>query len=684
MRSRWLCAAAIVALVIGFAPARAADEVKAPSGSGAVYTPDDFKQFAPRTALDMLNQAPGFVIREESEARGLGEASGNVLLNGKRASAKSDDVLAQLSRIPAKNVVRIEIVDGATLDVPGLYGQVANVVTKAGALSGQYSWRAETRVHNTKRSLSRFTSSVSGQKGPVEFTLSLENRASHGGADGPTTIYNADGSVREERRDRLTNEFDQPRGAVTLAITGPKGVVFNIHGNYRKFWFDFDELGFRSGPGLPDRLRRDLERENGFDYESGADAEFALGPGRLKLLGLKSGGKDRPETYILTDFPGGALRQADFFAQSSRTGEGIGRFEYRWKSLGSDFQISGEAALNSLDTTSRLASLDDNGLLTDIPLPGGTARVAEKRYETIATWGRPLGVTVSVQVAAGVERSTLAQVGGGGVERTFLRPKGTATATWKASDKTTVTLRLARRVGQLDFLDFLARVDLSDDRQNAGNVDLRPQQSWELEGEASRNFGKLGSTSLRLYAQRITDIVDIVPIGADGESIGNLDGAKVYGLESRSTLTLDPIGWKGVKIDLTAQFENSSVRDPLTGALRPISNNLIRLIDLSARYDVPHTHWAMGGGLFNEKDAPAFRLTEIGRQHEGPVFGSVFVEYKDFKGLTLNAQARDLANARSRFDRIAYVDRRDGPIDFIEDRNRRIGPIFSFTISGKF
>ncbi|MBY0422246.1 MAG: hypothetical protein K2Q06_08075, partial [Parvularculaceae bacterium] len=65
-------------------------------------------------------------------------------------------------------------------------------------------------------------------------------------------------------------------------------------------------------------------------------------------------------------------------------------------------------------------------------------------------------------------------------------------------------------------------------------------------------------------------------------------------------------------------------------------------------------------------------------------WGNAFAEYKDFKGLTLRAQLGNLPNARQKWDRIVYVDRRDGPIDFIERRDRRIGRIFSFTVSGKF
>lgn len=54
------------------------------------YTPEDFARFAPRSALDMAQQVPGFQIREGDGARGLGQADTNVLINGRRISGKSN------------------------------------------------------------------------------------------------------------------------------------------------------------------------------------------------------------------------------------------------------------------------------------------------------------------------------------------------------------------------------------------------------------------------------------------------------------------------------------------------------------------------------------------------------------------------------------------------------------------
>src|SRR5204863_3825235 len=113
-------------------------------------------QFAPRTALDMLNRVPGFSIKQEDQARGLGEATGNVVINGQRISGKSNDVVTELSHIPAANVERIEIVDGATLNIPGLSGPVANVIVRSTGISGQWEYRPEFRAHYTDPLFTRF------------------------------------------------------------------------------------------------------------------------------------------------------------------------------------------------------------------------------------------------------------------------------------------------------------------------------------------------------------------------------------------------------------------------------------------------------------------------------------------------------------------------------------------------
>jgi outer membrane receptor for ferrienterochelin and colicins len=673
----------IVLLAVITAPAFAQPTTPPAKDGPRTYVPADFAQFAPRTALDMLNRVPGFSIKQEDEERGLGEATGNVVINGQRLSGKSNDVETELSRIPAGNVERIEIVDGATLKIPGLSGQVANVIVRSKGMTGQWAYRPEFRSYYTDPLFTRFEVSLSGTRGPVEYTLGLDNRGNRSGAGGPTYIHSAAGTLMEERSEEWRGNVEQPRLSGRLAFAGPGTSKGNLNLLYSRLYFDYLETGSRTAASGAERARTVTEDQHGHNYELGGDYEFGLGKGRLKLIGVGRGSRYPDETTVVTRFADNSAA-GNRFTQIGDERELIGRSEYRWTSRGAEWQISAEGAFNSLDNASRLFEMRTGGGFEEIPLPGGIASVEENRYEVVGSYGRPVAKNVTIKLSAGGEYSQLAQVGAGGTTRTFYRPKGELSAAWKVSPRTDVNIKLARRVGQLNFFDFLASVDVATNVEKAANPDLVPEQSWDLNVEAVRNLGTLGSTTLRLYGRQIDDIIDYVPIGATGESPGNLDRATLYGIESRSTLNLDRFGWHGARLDADVQLQESQVEDPLTGEQRHISNSLLRAGSLGLRYDIPKSPWAAGADASYELDARNYRLTEVGRQWEGPVWGDVYVEHKNVLGLTVRAGIYNLFAADSRWDRTVYTGRRTDPVAFVEDRERKIGPIYSFSVRGKF
>ncbi|HEX8525588.1 TonB-dependent receptor plug domain-containing protein, partial [Allosphingosinicella sp.] len=438
----------------GDAPAPVATPV---NGKG-VYTQADFARFAPKTALDMLSQVPGFTIRTETVERGLGQATGNVLLNGKRISGKSTDPSTALRAIPAGNVTRIEILDAAEVDVPGLTGQVANVIFEASTkTTGQFSYSPEIRAHYADPLYTRGDISISGSRGPVEFTLSLQNQASHGAAGGPTLIATGAGDPIEFRTDVFTSNYEQPTLSGQFEIDGPGSSIGNLNLLYRRIYYDFDERSERDRVTGADQLRLLGQRENSFTYEVGGDYDFALLGGRMKLIGLNRY-TDRPFSQLSrTSFSDGAIDTGSRFEQVGISKERIGRAEFRWKTGKTDWQISGEAAFNSLDNVSGLFTLDPSGDFVEIPFPGGTGKVTEDRYESLVTVSRPITEKITAQLVAGGEYSTLVQVGAGGKSRSFFRPKGSLSIAAQLTPTFNANLKIIRRVGQLDFGQFLAR-----------------------------------------------------------------------------------------------------------------------------------------------------------------------------------------------------------------------------------
>ena len=650
------------------------------------YTAADFARFAPKTALDMLRNVPGFLIRaDESGARGLGQATDNVLVNSQRLSSKSDDLFAQLARIPAASVVRIDIVDGGTLSIPGLSGQVADVITKPDAFTGSYSWRGEMRPHFSHPGYSQGEVSVKGTVGKVEYTAALANSAGRGAFGGAYVILNPDGTLREARDGRLWSDYDAPKVSAGLKHTATNGAFANLNASYRREYDTFRNDEIRMPVGGVAR-RRDLGGKfRSYDYEIGGDYQFPLVGGKLKLIGLNRFEQGRYMEEAVNVPLDGSTQTGGRYAQVVDAGEVIGRAEYSWKWGKADWQIATEAAFNRLDKDASLFDLEPSGSFLEAPFPEGDGGVREDRYEGSISYGRPLSSKLSIQLILGAEHSTISQTGPLGISRSFFRPKGTASFAWAPEKGLDVSLKIERAVGQLNFNDFLGRVFLDTENQNDSNFELVPSQSWNIELAAKKDLGKWGSTNLRLFDRYFEDYVDLVPLPGGGEGRGNIDKLHRYGFEWTSTLKLDPLGFTGAKIDSNVILQTSSLIDPLTGEKRQMDRLGYRSIDVNLRHDIPSSDWAWGAGFQHLAVTPYHRLNEVGRDVEGPIFDFYFVEHKDVFGMTLRLDVINLANARRTLYRTVYTGRRDtSPVAFIEDQSRLIGPIFRLGIKGNF
>ena len=657
-------------------------------GDREVYTPADFARFAPRNALDMLRQVPGFTIISQDQGRGLGQANDNVLVNGERLSSKSDSVFDQLNRISTNRVERIEIVDGGTLGIPGLSGQVANVITKGAAVSGRFEYRAIARPRYAKPSYGGGEISLSGSTPRLEWTAAFSHGVGRGGAGGGKGALITDrfGAPTEHRDVLIQFVGEFPRLAGTLKWDGPGSLVANVNASYSRTYEDFsndEERDLVTGVDL----FRDLDnRTRGYAYEIGGDVDFALGPGRMKVIGLERFNARDFRSDLIFIYIDGAPSTGSRFAQQSDNGERIGRAEYRWDMLGGNWQIDAEAAFNRLDQVGQLFTLDTARNFNEIPFPSGTGGVTEDRYELILNHNRTLAPGLTMQLSGGGEYSKLVQTGAGGLTRTFWRPKGSATLAWTATPGLDLSLKLARTVGQLSFGDFLANVNLGQNTGNAGNALLVPQQAWEVDFEARKNLQAWGSATLRLYGRRIEDFIDIIPVAGGLESRGNIEGkATLYGASLNATINLDPLGWKGAKINANGRIEDSTLSDPLTSVDRPFSFHNYTGGEISLRYDVPSSDWAMGGGFNWSINKRYVRLFEIGRDYEGPIYTFAFIENKDVFGLTVNLNMFNLTAGQGFFDRTVYTGLRDrSPISFVERRRTNISTIYRLTIRGSF
>ncbi|MCM8558134.1 TonB-dependent receptor plug domain-containing protein [Sphingomicrobium sediminis] len=648
------------------------------SESNRVFTFADFERFAPRTAFDMVTRIPGFSISgSDNRERGLGQASQNILLNGQRVSAKSNDAASTLSRIDAEDVIRIEIIDGATLDIPGLNGLVANIVYRASEMGGTFSWSPFFR-DRVGHSLLVGDVTLNGRSGKTEWNASLRARRQFQGNWGPEIVLGPDGELLLRREEFARYPSNRSGFAASLTRTSDNGNVLNINAAAELNDFDgivegdvFDGDGAFLGSELSQFDR------GGWEGELGADYQFDLGPGSLKIIGLQSyDNSPNDRSFLDVD---GDLNRAESLSVSSET---VLRSEYRWGEA-IDWQFSLEGALNSLDSEFDLFVTPAGGSETQVPVPGANALVKEERAEAILSAGFPITDGLTLQLNAGGEYSKIIVDGdAGGGSRSYVRPKGSASIAWRASPTFTVNAEVERKVDQLSFGDFLAAVDINDDVDRGTNTGLVPSQRWRARIEATKNFPGIGAITPFIEVARIEDKVETVPISDTQEARGNVPLAETLWFGAAGTLELESIGWKGARLNFQAQYQDTWIEDPLTGDTREISSVMDYQYNANLRHDVPGTDFAWGANINRFVQTPFYRLEQIQLDYNSGHQAGIFVEHKDVAGLTVTASLNNILDSKDRFYRDVFAPRRTGDFIFREERDRGYGQIFQINIRG--
>jgi hypothetical protein len=578
-------------------------------------------------------------------------------------------------------VLRLEMVDGATLDIGGLSGDVVNVLTQQVSVQGNFTWRPQIR----ERIADHWPAgdlNISGNTALGDFGLGFKWDGFRGGGWGRTEEVRSSGDVVWRQVDPLFSN-DVPEISGTFNRVTGSGSIWNLNASVEREHFRRWSLTRYQEPGESPTTEANRSSNRKWRTEIGADYEFALGGGRLKLVGFFSE-RDGPNvSEIRYQQDDASVPTGSRFSRDSTEGERVARGEYRWKALDSDWTVSAELAHNFVDARGSLEALDDTGEYQPVDLPGATSRVAEARGESILNFSRPVGAGWSLQAGAGGEYSRLKQDGANGLTRSFWRPKGSVALAWNSPSGWELNLKLQRTVSQLNFFDFLASVDVQNDNANTGNPSLVPPQSWLAEVQTSRSFGRHGKVTLTLEAEDISDLVAQVPITATTEAPGNLASARRLQARLDAGLLLDGLGIPGGKLDIYASVRDTRMRDPLDGSHREFNGNRYYW-NVDFRHDVPGTNWTWG--LFSEVQSTnhSYRLDFEEHFTSANPFGSIFLEHKDVFGLKVRVSVANLFRRYERTQQVFYTGRRDGPVDFTRDYRLEFGSIYRLNVSGTF
>lgn len=670
--------------ILGNLTVRASYMCLASIAASSAYGQDDsgtfshayFEEFAPSSAFDMIIRIPGFSIESDDDgSRGFGQAIGNVLIDRKRISGKSISAEDSLRRIPAKNVVRIEILDGTSLDIPGLTGQVANIVTQSSGTSGSFRWRSRFQ-EGISPYLYEGEFSLNGEIGNLGWSAGIEGRPVRTVQVGRENVIDGDNNLIETREEKFTTIQDGYNVLGGINWSPDSGLIANVNVEISKRTPARKELSFREPASIAGASLRRFETDENFSaHELSSDVEFDLGPGRLKLIGIdKLERSRRIDDTIVSLLDSGELRNLRKYTARSRLGETILRSEYSWNSgEGRNWEASLEGVLNTLERTDVLLGAGNSGPLSPIFDNSIPTDVEEKRYESFLTHTRQLNDLVSLQLSLGAEFSEIKATdpNSGFKSDSFSRPKGKIAVSWKTSDSLTVKSSLERQIGQLDFFDFVSTVDLDEGNLDAGNLDIVPQQAWVARLDFEKAFGEHGAGVFSLFAEDIEDFIDQVPFGSETEGPGNVNRANRFGVSYDVTLKLDAWGMNGAEAFLDGEWRYSNIDDPLTGASRPISNEREYRLSAELRHEIPQSKWYYGmGGIFS-RNHESFRLNQVSQTiFDQPLWFS-YLGYKDFIGHNAAIIVQDHVRREGSFERRVFSPRRTGDLSFTESRKRQ-------------
>lgn len=582
------------------------------------YLPAFYERLHPRTALDMVQQTPGFRMQSGSSARGLDGTLGNVLVNGSRPPAKTAPVSEVLAGIPARNVTAIVLIPaGATeidmaghamlLDVvtvsrSGVEGTLAATGRSNGAAGHAGSAQATMRIEAPRRVVTLDAQSSRGRSVAEDRLIApLAGQ----------TAARRSGGTHSEQRSRMAGATAQWK----TATGGDAQVRVNAS--------DSDSS-----------VRPSTRVDDGSTYQGsgkmharsgGVAAEFqrpvAGNRATLSMTALASRSDSSSSSRLHA--PHGTRETTS----RTRQGEMAARAALRWKPSGAwTWQIGADHADNVLQGELRYR-VDD----VETAVPEAMNRVDESRNGLLATvsWNPP----GEWYWEGGLrwEQSFLARRGDSerGYRTTGLLPR--VSGVWQPESGIRWRAEVERRIAQLGFSQFLASVGLADDIVTAGAATLSPEASWRYSLDYEYRFGERGLLSVRASRKQVQNPIDLVVLDSGLQAVANVEPAIIDTLESQLVAPLDGLGLPGGLLSVSRTDSRSSTVDPVTGEARPVSA-VPRGTSMSLRQDLPGGAGAWGISLSDGTEAVSYGVRQVSRTESG-LAATVFGQWRPVESL---------------------------------------------------
>jgi hypothetical protein len=677
-------------------PAMAAQEIQ---GNQRTFEAAFFTPYAPTNALEMVNRVPGFALSRNQGARGFASNAGNVLIDGVRPATKEDDISLLLSRIPAAQVLKIELLaqaEGAS-DLAGK-SQVINLILRTTiGMSGTYKLGA---IGTQQQALTLGALALSAQRAQEKYGFNIDLISAPSNSVGPERVVAAENTLQQ------TRQYQSKAANSTISIGATvasnfSGMPFNAQLKHA-----INRSRFARSAAIFDGSQGRIANEQLLSRspDSAATTEIGVDLERTweQAAGAKAVALYRRTNEEITSFNArteiAASRTTERRTRSDNfSDEAIFRLQNYFTVAGAQrVQYGVEVARNRL----RARFVDRSA---SVVVPASTVDVRELRYEPFVSsqWQPTKGWHVEAGLTG--ERSTIevtpeagAQLAANQRSLSYIKPR--MLSSWTLNPSTDVELEVERSVAQLNFLDFATDVDLENDGQvDAGNTALVPERVWSMAGTFRKRFWQRASTQLLLSYERVQDTQDFIPIttrdsngnvSAVFDGPGNIGNSQRWNLEFDLLLPMDAIlkapALQGFELKIVSHYHGSQVTDPLTGRIRLRSQTPEFHHSVGLRQDIPDSAWKWGASTAWFNASETYFTNQITRVTQQP-FVSLFAEYRGLSSGVLRFDVIDALGVNQSQQRQFYSGTRaTGTFSQRFQREQAAQPRFQLTWSNAF
>ncbi|MDO6426940.1 TonB-dependent receptor [Thalassotalea sp. 1_MG-2023] len=674
----WLSLSAICATNIPFS-------VKAAEYKDEVYSATFFDQYAPLTALDMVNQLPGFTLIEtDDDIRGFATGAGNVLIDGRRPTTKSGGINETLSRIAAAQVAYIEILRGASgsSDAAG-QAVVANVVklkqgaakhwklafekTGNGELSPSTEWVLSNHIKGWD---SAFKFNAISQKSPRDANISIY---------GPTMELL---SYQQETRPSTLND---------IFISGDSKKQFNQHTfsiNARVGWSQFVTDTERLSYTQPQQSQI-INR-----YQNDRDSQFYTGELGLewqkilashwqwRILNINNVQNWFVNSFSFDQPPNEDMTNATSLRFDEHKSEHVLRNVFSRAGGKQDMlkqqEYGLEVAFSNLESW---LTLERQNLLASPFTSNRYSQAKEIRGEAFANlnwqWQK---LVLDTGIAA--EYSQLNVTGDNSDEQSLFFLKPSLALAYNSDKNRQYRISLRRSVGQLDFSDFAASADLVNDREISGNPRLRPETKTKATLAFDQRFAEKGAFSIALYYEWRQHVLEHIILPSGDYALGNAGKAEVKGITSSLNLPLNQ-WFKGAQIAFQANFIDSSFTDPVTNQNRQLTELTTPDISVDFRQDINQHNIFWGISYQDYQRSKEFYVNEYSHFH---TYGRwhAYIEGIAFNDLKIRLDISNIGDDETKWQRKLYQPSRSDTLQQIQITQRHRDPTVNISFSQTF